>query len=151
MLFCSFVIWRMPEKRFFFLNQKQTLFQKPDPRTTRSKLKNKNTPRVTEAYLLAETTGRVWASDTVAKGTRRESAGQCCGTAPPSRLHITHAPFPVYRSLWLLSAERSWEERSPLGMSESSPRSRWSQFSEVKGRISWLKSKYFFLQQTLRW
>lgn len=29
------------------------------------------------------------------------------------------APFPDYRSLWLLSAERSWEERSPLGVSES--------------------------------
>ena len=48
------------------INQKQTLFQKPDPRKTRSKLKN--TPRVTEAYQLAETRGRVWASDTVAKG-----------------------------------------------------------------------------------
>lgn len=54
------------------------------------------------------------------------------------------------RSLWLLSADRSLEERSPLGVSESSPRSKLSQFSEVKGRISRSKSKYFFLQQTLR-
>ena len=114
-----------------------------------------------------------------------------CSTSLP-RLPYPHlrtflSLAPTYRSLWLLSAERSLEERSPLGVSESwrregkvgsrkqcdpsaplfftspyftitpkaslpltSPRSKLSQFSEVKGRISRSKSKYFFLQQTLR-
>lgn len=51
------------------INQKQTLFQKPNSRKNRSKLENKNkkAPRGTEAYQLAETVDRVQASDTVAK------------------------------------------------------------------------------------
>lgn len=33
--------------------------------------------------------------------------------------HRPRRPFLAHRSLWLLRAARSWEERSPLGVSES--------------------------------
>lgn len=49
---------------------------------------------------------------------------QVGGSTSPPRLLCPHLhPFlglpSAYRSLWLLSAERSLEERSPLGVSES--------------------------------
>lgn len=59
--------------------------------------------------------------------------------------------FPeINLSLWLLRALSNWLYRSLLGVSESSPSSRLSQFSLANGRISRSKSKYFFLQQMLR-
>lgn len=56
----------------------------------------------------------------------------------------------VIPSLPLFFASPCSTLTSKVSLFLTSPRSKLSQFSEVKGRISRSKSKYFFLQQTLR-